>query len=371
MKGTIRFIAVLAVGLLTLAGCSAFTYSAGDLKGKVLTYHENALNEIMATFWGEGKSLKIGYSDNGHDTTTFSFDETGTAGSFQIDTYDYSWADAAAYDGGNGAYSTKSWFQYGGRKGAFTYAPDTGAISITITSGYAPKAGAVPLDGNYLFAAADYEWQDLFVVVNAESASQYTDYTESFTATLKLTADGVYIIYAQDSGNADSWVTSASRSESGTTGGVTVSGGTTMTKSYTITDGSLVLYTKVVYTDMGTPTSKRTEELTYKYSVTNAYLVGQDDSSSATFADKWKKGNAVTFQAQETEYDYTSYTRDTAPAAPTVDPITGEGETNIDADNFYIVTMGAGSPATFNLTNEGTYIFDTSSAGTASRHLQK
>lgn len=351
MKRYLKLLSVLAIGVMVLAACNVFTYSNSDLQGKVITYY--------ATF-GSG-------SPNGYDNTVLTFDSTGKSGTFESQSFTHNFATQSAYT--SGKYTDKTWFQNGGAQGTFTYDADTNALSLTATSEYGPKKGAVALNGASLYAAADYSYQDLNTYFANSYGTTVTGASMSMSATISLNADKGYLVYAQGSAS-NSWVTTMSTSLAATIAGTAYSSAMNNTDTLTISDGTIVEDDLGVFTTtIGSTTTKSTSEYIYNNTILHQFIVGQDDKSDETFSDVWKKDNAVTFQVQQNKGTEINYTGNTPPTAPTVDPTSGTGYTYVDASNNYWIDQNVYTDQ-YDLTNKDTYIFRTDQADSAARALR-
>ncbi len=303
-KGALLLVVVAAV----LTACSPFVFTSTSLKGKTVTYYTDVLT---------------GYA-NGHDTTTLTFDNTGTAGTFEAKSYTYGYADQTAVS--SGKYTDQSWYQNSGYKGSFTYDPKAQKIDFTISDAYAPKKGATTMT-NGQYAAADYTYLDLATYYSIQTNQTVTAASITESEPMNLTQDNLDWVYTAGS-TANTWVSTSVMKQSQTVGGVTSTSTSTSTETYTIKSGSIVDNVKGVYTyqsGSGTP-STTTNETTWNLKIDKFFLVGKD-TGSKTFSDVWKKKNTVTFQNEETSFTDIGYTGSTAPSAPTVNTTTGTGLT--------------------------------------------
>jgi hypothetical protein len=352
MKHLVKPIALAAVALFALAACSAFTYTANDLKGKTLTYYVD-FSDFPKT------------SANGHDNTVLVFDATGTAGAITVANYTNDFKTAADY--ATGDYTKKAWFQTGGSKGTFTYDPDTMTFTTTIDTVYLPALTSTAIHDS-IHPAADYSYQLLDTYYTAAFGQTHTGMTYVSTFPIQLTADtGNYALRAGSAANT--WVSTIAQSQSATVNGVFQSMAMTNDMTNTITDGSMVSYAKYTFTDTsGSTVSTDYEEDTTTYKIAHAFIVGQDDTAGETFADVWKKGNTVTFQFEQTGYTEIGYAT-TAPAAPTVGT-NGTGLTGVRyTDPWYYIDNNVQDAGAQTLTNNGDYLVLTASTLAASRNL--
>jgi hypothetical protein len=124
---------------------------------------------------------------NGHDTSTFTFDKTGGAGTFEITGYTYGYADQTAVTSND--YTKKSWYQNSGYKGTFTYDAKTMQLVTSITDFYEPKSTASPMT-NGSYAAADYAYESYTDLVSAQNGgATVTGASVSTTMQVALTQD--------------------------------------------------------------------------------------------------------------------------------------------------------------------------------------
>jgi hypothetical protein len=344
MKHLPKMIALMAIALLALAACNVFTYSAGDLKNKVLTY----------------------YFDDGHSTKVLTFDSTGKSGTFAYNSYTYYWSTSALYNSGAGLQATKTWYKDGGFGGTFTYDPDTSSGTMTQTSIWAPKSTAVSYGGYY--AEADYETQTTDQYLTIQMGVTVTGSSITSTYNGKITADNMYEVYV--AGTTDNtWVSSGVTTTSGTAAGTAFTSVETATDTFTIADGTMNRDNKTVtVSTSGSTSTTATEESIYDYTITHNFIVGQDDKTGETFADVWKKGNTVTFLVERNKYQYLDYTGTTAPTAPTVSTTTGTGSSGTSGVNYYYISTNM-STDDFELVHEDGYMLYANQTIIAGRHL--
>jgi hypothetical protein len=352
MKHLVKPIALAAVALFALAACSAFTFTANDLKGKTLTYYVDFADfpDAMA---------------NGHDNTVLAFDATGKAGTITIANYTNDFKTAADY--ATGDYTKKAWFQTGGTKGTFTYDPDTMTFTATIDTAYLPALTSTAIHGG-IHPAADYSYQLLDTYYTAAYGQTYTGKTSTRTFPIQLTADtGCFALKAGTAANT--WVGTMGYGDSETINGVINSHSEYRAITYTITEGSMVSYTKTTVVDTtGSTVDTGYVEITSTNAITHAFIVGKDDAADEAFADVWKKGNTVTFQTEQTGYTQIGYTT-TVPAAPTV----GTDGTGLTGTQWifpwYYIDNRVQNAYAMTFTNNGDYLVLTSSTLDASRNL--
>jgi hypothetical protein len=335
---------LLAAAILT--ACTVFTFSANDLKGKTLTYY----------------ITMGGGSVNGHDFTTLVFDNSGAAGTFEMAMFTNDFATQAAVT--SGKYSDRTWFQDQGMKGTFTYDPKARKFGATASTTYYPNSSASRMtNGNY--AAADYSYQDVKVMFSpATSASMV------ISSNYEINQDSLYYVYLPGSAT-NSWVNTMVQTITTTVSGVTSTSTQTWTDALTVSSGSLAEDYLTVATTSGSTTTTSNSEDTYSYSILKQFIIGSEDKPSETFADVWKKGNSVSFQVAQTEYDEIQWST-AKPAAPTVNATTGNGVTGTRfTPPYYYIDKASTSTSTFNLTNAGDYIMFTDQAGSAYRGIAR
>jgi len=350
MKHLPKLIALAAIALFALAACSNFTYSASDLKSKVITYYVNMMTQ----------------SANGHDYSVMTFDSTGKAGTLEVDMYEHGWATTTL--AATGDYSTQTWVLAGGFKGTFTYDPDTFTLTATMTNIYTNTTAATYI-GNGIYSA--FEWVDLDTYFTRMSGYTATGASYTGSMNVRLTADSINPILSAGT-VADTWVSKGSYTQGYTANSIAFAGGSTTTTTWTIpSTGTSITkdYVEVTTQTINTTTTTDTYEEITNYSINKAFIVGAEDKTDETFSDIWKKGNAVTLMADRTKYSELEYIGTTVPTAPTV-PATSTSATTgtYGTAPYYYIYTGVGT-ATFNLTNVGTYIIDTSENAFAARHL--
>jgi hypothetical protein len=337
---------LLAAAILT--ACTVFTFSANDLKGKTLTYFV-----VLG-----GTSM----SSNGHDFMTLVFDSSGAAGTFEMAGFTNDFATQAAVT--SGKYTDKTWFQDQGYKGTFTYDAKARKFGPTVTTVLYPNSTASRMtNGNY--AAADYSYQDVKVMFAPATSASLT-----MSANYEINQDSLYYVYMPGSA-ANSWVSTTVQTMTTTMSGVTSTSTTTSSDTLTVASGSLTEDFQTVLTTSGSTTTTSNSEDTYSYSILKQFLIGSEDKTSETFADVWKKGNSVSFQVAQTEYDEIQWST-AKPAAPTVNATTGNGVTGTRfTPPYYYIDKASSSTSTFNLTNTGDYIMFTDQAGSAYRGIAR
>ena len=320
---------ILALAVLFFAGCGAgFLLDTGDLKGKTFTYIIDG---------------------NGMDSETFTFDNTGKAGSWEQVEYTFGFATEAAET--SGKYTDKSWYQTYGERGTFTYDEATHVITITVTETFYLKADATT---SY---AADYGWMtNLLFFQTYMIDPSVTVIVETRQKTFVPNSDfGFYRrVYAKD---GDSWSKIDNLNYTYTMGGTDYISTYNYKDSLTIS-GTTVYWETVenFYNKDGNdePATQTTIE-TYTEDVTNCFIVGQETTDKMTFETIWKEGNSVTVWTEQAEYQRILYHGTTAPStAPTVDPTTGIGTSSgTDPDWTWDIDRADRSPWSYTFIHNG------------------
>jgi len=286
-------------------------------------------------------------------------------GTITIANYTNDFKTAADY--ATGDYTKKAWFQTNGAKGTFTYDPDTMTFTTTIDTAYLPALTSTAIHGS-IYPAADYSYQLLDTYNTAAYGQTFTGTTSTSTFPIQLTADTGY--FALKAGTAaNTWVGTMGYSEGATVNGVINSYSQSLALTYTISEGSMISYAKTTEVQTtGSTVDTGYVESTYTYTVNHAFIVGKDDAADEAFADVWKKGNTVTFQAEQTGNTEIGYTT-TVPTAPTVGT-NGTGLTGIQGTfPWYYIDNRVQNAYASTLTNNGDYIVITNSTLDAARNV--
>jgi hypothetical protein len=364
MRSITKCILLTTAVLLALASCAVFTFGVNDLKGKTLTYSVNLddLNQV---------TLDELYTPNGYDNVVLTFDDTGAAGSFTVAYYMFEYASAAAC--ASGEYSQKTWYQYGGGMGTFTYDPDGCLLTLTTTSVYAPSASAIPFYDpaiGEVYAASDYSYQPLNDWESAQTGMAITDAALTKNYTLSLTVDSLKPVWVATSGSG-TWAKTSVTTETMTRSGSAYSKTFTLTYQLTVASGTLNQFTQgQTVTSLGSTTTMFTYGQKDPATILHFFIVGKDDAADQTFEDAWKKGNTVTFQGIKSEWDSYNYYGSTMPDPPTVIDPSGVGSsdgTDGSGNPYHYYVIKYQNPVTLTLTNEGSFISVTKDADYASR----
>ena len=329
----LKSILILALAVLFFAGCGAgFLLDTGDVKGKSFTYT---------------------MSGNGYDYATFTFDSTGTAGTFEMGMYTYGFATQVAQD--SGKYTDKTWYMNDGQRGSFTFNEATYIATVTATEMY-----ALDPDATTSFSA-DYTWLTLLDFMKDQMSPDVTAGSMTMEMTFVPNSDFVETEAAPYVKDGTNWKTVMNQTMSVTANDVT----TVMIDNYSSTltiSGTQIVKQNAYFdsTKVGTADADTTTEtITYTDTVTNFYIIGEETTDSMTFDKIWKEGNAVSFWTSEARYEDLEYDGPTAPStAPDIDETTGIGSAN-NADpywDWYIDVSGADDTDAVTFTHYGDFI---------------
>lgn len=338
MKGAriVPYAAAFCLGVL-LCGCGMPVFTSTNLADRTITYYTLVLGASNP------------YVPNGHDTTSFLFDSTGRAGTFEEKAYTFDYATQA--DVTADVYANTTWFQDAGFKGDFTYAPDLSTLTMTVGQVYTYTAGASPMT-NGKYAAADYAYEDIATAYGTPDA------VFKISANEILTVDSLLQVIPRGAA-ASTWEGNASCTYGAMAGGFPFQQAATIVQTVSITDSAISVTTTTVslMTISGTTTKTTTIDQN-DYAVINYFLIGQSDTPGESFANVWKYGNKVSFQLNRTYSAHIEYTGDTPPTAPSVDPSTGHVETGVvGSGTCYNIDVRV-APETLSYSHQGSYIID-------------
>jgi hypothetical protein len=342
---------ILACSTLLAACAAPYVFDVNGLKKKVLTYYTN----LMSTFG-------YGSTQYGHDKLTLTFDSTGLAGTFDQQAYSFDFADQAAVTAGN--YSNKTWFQYAGARGQFTYDPKTFAFTATLAKVYSPNAAAIPMSNGDI-SASDYSYNDPATIVSVSASSG----SAIWEGPMLITQNNIHSIFLAGS-TPDMWKWTGKETIKWSMAGVSNAEITETTRSIIVTSDSITRDNLFVTTDtigLASPVTYTTE---YKYGcpILTTFLAGEA-TGDKKFDAIWVKGKTAVFQCQQTEYVEIGYTGNAVLIAPTVNPTTGIGLTGIRYVRPWYYKNNQVSTGSYTLTHGGTYCYFGAADQSSSRSL--
>jgi hypothetical protein len=275
---------------------------------------------------------------------SFTFDDTGTGGTFESGGYKYDYPSSEAES--TGTYNDKKYYMYSGERGSFTWDPETKVLSKTFAEIYTQKNGVETEYEN------DYMWRDIkFSSRYGIGTEAGADDSASFVSksywiinedTLPWWDEYPYFREAEGSGTWSA-IADHARDFSTYVKVVTEGGSTTKTvaemhETISITSGSLVVSGETVTTvtiDGGEPT-KTTYRSVGEYEVLQ-YFLKSVETGDRSFGEVWTEGNTVRFNCERKRYVKIWYEGDAVPPEPAVDPVTGEGgEWDGNLPDYYI-----------------------------------